>query len=129
VAELLTRASAGITAAAMAAARPVPQPAETALDDGLMPLDPVLYPLGERPVLAPFTGHAVPFSRLVKVLPSAALGGGTQNAPENDEDAARRMRGEGLSYGQIADRLGRSKSWAYNVASGDPVVHANGVAP
>jgi hypothetical protein len=129
VAELLTRASAGITAAAMAAARPVPQAAEAALDEALAPLDPVLYPLGERPVLAPFTPHAAPFSSVVKVLPSGTVPGQPQNAPENDEDAARRMRGEGLSYGQIADRLGRSKSWAYNVANGAPVAHANGSTP
>ncbi len=54
VAELLTRASAGITAAAAAAVRPVAdaerQAAESVPeppgDSALMPLDPVLYPVG-----------------------------------------------------------------------------------
>lgn len=137
VAELLTRASAGITAAALAAAKPVPQdpqaPAETVLDDGLRPLDPVLYPAPFRPVLMPFTGHAVPFTRGGNTLTDQGASGGavngSVNAPESDEQTAIRLREEGKSFAQIAERLGRSKTWAYNTAGGvRPIEHANGSA-
>lgn len=135
VADLLTRASAGITAASAAAAKPLPQAPEPAaveaVAEPLRPLDPVVYPRAERPVLGSFTLPLAPFSGAVNTLPSARAAGerenGSQNG-ENDEQAAARMRDEGLSYGQIADRLGRSKSWAYNVVNGRQVEHANGSA-
>lgn len=134
VAELLAEAAEGIMAAARAAAKPAEQDpqtvAETVLDGGLRPLDPVLYPAPFRPVLVPFTGQAVPFSggRALTPLPgpSGALENGSQNA-ENERDAAVRMRREGLSLGVIADRLGRSKSWVHGVVT-EPVTHANGSA-
>jgi len=136
VAELLTRASAGITAAALAAAKPAAQGPQTAtetdLDDALRPLDPVLYPRSERPVLPSFTALPAPFSTGVKALASGAVPRGPQNDPanaENDRDAAVRLRGEGLSYGQIADRLGRSKSWVHDTVNARPLQHANGSTP
>jgi hypothetical protein len=39
-------------------------------------------------------------------------------ADEDDAAAAVRMRAEGLSYRLIADRLGRSKTWAYIAVNG-----------
>lgn len=138
VAELLTRASAGIAAAA-AAAKPVaqdPEPVEQAVPEPLRPLDPVLYPAPFRPVLVPFTGHADPFTMGGNTLTDQARSGGVVNgrvngavnAPESDEQAAIRLRAQGLSFAQIAEQLGRSKTWAFNVAGGRPVEHVNGSA-
>lgn len=137
VAELLTRASAGITAAAAAALRPVADSArqdgegasEPVSDSVLRPLDPIVYPAGERPVLVPFSAANVlgfSFARTVKELPSARVPETPENGAENDRDAAIRMRREGLSIGVIADRLGRSKSWVHGVVTPPPVEHANG---
>jgi len=139
VAELLAEASAGILAAAQAAARPAPPAGEdtaqagagSVLDDGLRPLDPVLYPAPFRPVLVPFTAQAAPFSgsRALTPLPGAA--GSAENGAangENEREAALRMRREGLSYGQIAARLERSKSWVHGVVGPSQVAHANGSA-
>lgn len=105
---------------------------EPALDSALRPLDPVLYPAAERPVLPPFApANALGFSfaPIVKALPSGRVPHPTQNDganAENDRDAAIRMRSEGLSIGVIADRLGRSKSWVHGVVTPAPVEHANG---
>lgn len=105
------------------------QAAETAPDSALRPLDPILYPAGERPVLPSFTALLGPFCGGIKALPSGraaqASADGSVSA-ENERDAAIRMHGEGLSYGQIGDRLGRSKSWAYGAVNGREVEHANG---
>lgn len=109
-------------------------PPDPVVDEALRPLDPVLYPRRERRVLSSFsTANALgfPFAPGVKTLPSARLPQPPQNAAqnaENDRDAAVRMRGEGLSIGAIADRLGRSKSWVHGVVTPDPVEHANGHA-
>lgn len=136
VAELLTRASAGIAAAAAAAAKPVPSrfPTETepSVDSALMPLDPVLYTLGERSVLVSFPAFAAqrnPFAARLNPLPPSRGLQTVENDPanaENERDAATRMRREGLSIGQIADRLGRSKSWVHGIVAGLEVEHANG---
>lgn len=138
VAELLTRASAGITAAAAAAVKPVPDAAqqgveaasEPSIDRALRPLDPIVYPSAERPVLAPFPGwnaQRIPFQPLKALTATGGDFGNAWNDLENDEnerDTAIRMRADGSSFGEIADRLGRSKSWAYRVAG--HVEHANG---
>lgn len=141
VAELLAEASEGIMAAARAAAKPAEQDpqttAETALDDGLRPLDPVLYPAPFRPVLVPFTGHADPFTAGGNTLTDQAGSGGAVNGavndgvngPESDEQTAIRLREQGKSFAQIAEHLGKSKTWAYNVAGAvQPIEHANGSA-
>lgn len=113
-------------------AEAAPEPAE---DSALRPLDPVLYPAAERPVLPPFApANALGFSfaPIVKALPSGRVPHPTQNDganAENDRDAAIRMRSEGLSIGVIADRLGRSKSWVHGVVTPAPVEHANGHKP
>ena len=123
----LLGAPAGSTRQALETA---PEPAE---DSALRPLDPIVYQASERPVLGSFTLPLAPFSGTVKALPAARVPEPMQNDPqnglENDEDAAARMREQGLSYGEIARRLGRSKSWAYGVVNGREVEHANGHAP
>lgn len=115
------------TAALLAGA--AQQAAETVPDSALRPLDPVFYPASERPVLASFTALPSPFFGGIKALPSRrvaqARANGAANA-ENERDAAVRLHGEGLSYGQIAEQLGRSKSWAYGAVNGREVEHANG---
>jgi hypothetical protein len=88
----------------------------TSNDGALQPLDPIIYPPSVRPVLPSFTALVGPFSGDSKAL------------TENERDAAIRMRGEGLSLGVIADRLGRSKSWVHGVVTADPVEHVNGSA-
>ena len=124
------------TAALLAAPSGRPQePAESAPEpvesSALRPLDPVVYPAAERPVLGSFTLPLAPFSATVKALPAARVPEPPQNDPqnaENERDAAIRMRGEGLSFGAIADRLGRSKSWVFNAVNGSEIEHANGSA-
>lgn len=105
---------------------------EPAVDPALQPLDPVVYPAAERPVLGSFTLPLAPFSNTVKALPAARPAQAPENDPanaENDEETAARLRlDEGLSYGEIARRLGRSKSWAYGVVNGREIPHANGSA-
>lgn len=144
VAELLTEAAAGIMAAVLAAAKPVPQdsePVEQAAAQALRPLDPVVYPAPFRTVLVPFTGHGDPFTAGGNTLADRGVSGGAVNDPvndpvngavngaEGDEQAAIRLRAEGKSFAQIAERLGKSKTWAYNVAGGvQPIEHANGSA-
>lgn len=78
---------------------------------------PALYPLPQRTVLAPFgpfsgafNGQAVPFSATVNTLPDSG--------PVDPAENAKQMRDQGLSYGQIADRLGRSKSWVHGAVNG-----------
>lgn len=78
----------------------------------LQPLAPVIYPLPQRPALPSF--QPVPGSFKPQVVPFPS-----------DEDRARAMRDKGLSFGEIAERLERSKSWAYRACS-TPVPHANG---
>ncbi len=108
------------TAALLAADGAAPE----AVDPALRPLDPVIYPQAERVVLAPFTEQAIPFAPPLKALPSvepAAL----ESAPRSEADAAEtaaRMREQGMSYGRIAERLGRSKTWAYTAVNGRAVV-------
>ncbi len=112
---------------------PGEQAPEPSSDSALRPLDPVFYPLGERTVLAAFSAPPGPFSHGAKALttghgseaPQTALENDPANG-ENERDAAIRMRGEGLSLGVIADRLGRSKSWVHGVVTAPPVEHANG---
>lgn len=134
VADLLTRASAGISAAAAAAVKPAPQdpePVEQPVAQALRTLDPVLYPAPFRPVLVPFTAQAAPFSASRALTPLPGAAGPAENGAangENERDAAVRMRREGLSLGVIADRLGRSKSWVHGVVTAEPVEHANGSA-
>lgn len=109
-------------------AETAPEPVESS---ALRPLDPVVYQATERPVLGSFTLPLAPFSNTVKALPAARVPEPTQNDPqnaENERDAAIRMRGEGLSFGAIADRLGRSKSWVFNTVNGSEIEHANGSA-
>lgn len=108
---------------------------EPAVDPALMPLDPVLYAPGVRPVLPSFTVPLVPFASSVKALPPARVPAAPENDPanaengsENERETAIRMRREGASFQQIADRLGRSKSWAYDAAGDVPIEHANGSA-
>jgi len=107
---------------------------EPALDSALRPLDPILYPVGERPVLptfAAFTAQRFPFGPTVKALPTGPVPGARENDganAENDRDAAVRLRGEGLSLSVIAERLGRSKTWVHGVVTTPPVEHANGHA-
>lgn len=78
---------------------------------------PTIYPTPQRTVLAPFApfsgpfnGQAVPFSATVNTL--------ANQAPADPVENARQMRDQGLSYGQIADRLGRSKSWVHGAVNG-----------
>lgn len=139
VADLLTEASAGILAAAAAARKPgIPasdnareQDSETASHESagepvsaaLRPLDPIVYPAAGRPALAvpeSFTPHVIPFTAPVNSLPA--------DEPESADDAARRLHTAGLSYGAIADQLGRSKTWAYHAVNGRPIEHVNGAA-
>jgi len=104
-------------------------PPDTAESSALMPLDPIVYPASERPVLPSFTVPLAPFSSTVKALPSGRVPDPSENDAqnaENERDAAIRMRGEGLSFGVIAERLGRSKSWVFNTVNGSEIEHANG---
>jgi hypothetical protein len=78
----------------------------------LQALAPVLYPLPERPALPSF--QTVPGSSKPQVVPFPS-----------DEERARAMRDKGLSFGEIAERLERSKSWAFRACS-TAVPHANG---
>jgi hypothetical protein len=135
VAEILT--AHGDTAALLAApastvrqgAEPAPQPT---VDSPLRPLDPVVYPANERAVSVPFPSFSAqpnPFDSTVKALPSARVPETPVNGEANtanERDTAVMMRRGGSSFQQIADALGRSKSWAYDVAGGVPIKHANG---
>lgn len=127
------------TAALLAAPTTGPQStadtaAESAQGSTLRQAGMVVYPLGERPVLPSFTSPnalGFSFSAPFKALPSGRIPQPSQNDPENaenDRDAAVRLRGEGLSIGVIAHRLGRSKSWVHGVVTPPPVEHANGSA-
>lgn len=78
----------------------------------LQPLAPVVYPLPQRSALPAF--QAVPGSFKPQVVPFPS-----------DEERARAMRDKGLSFGEIAERLERSKSWAFRACS-TAVPHANG---
>lgn len=110
-------------------ARAPQRPAETTPDSALRPLDPIVYPVGERPVLASFTALPSPFCSGIKALPSGRVPQAPANDSadaENERDAALRLHAEGLSYGQIGERLGRSKSWAYSAVNGREIEHTNG---
>lgn len=94
----------------------VPDGAEEGAQKGaepvLEPIAPVLYPLPQRPALPSF--QTVPGSTKPQVVPFPS-----------DEDRARALRDKGLSFGEIAERLERSKSWAFRACS-TAVPHANG---
>lgn len=141
VAQILTAHAETAALLAAPAARSL-EPAETvpdaASDSALRPLDPIVYPAGERPVLvpfAPFTAQRSPFAHAVKTLPVGGVPGGRANGEanaangvESERDTAVRMRRAGASFQQIADALGHSKSWAYDAAGDVPIEHANGSA-
>jgi hypothetical protein len=57
-----------------------------------------------------------------------AWGGVRLRATASEKDAAMRLRAEGLSYGQIGARLGRSKTWAHSHASGPVPVMGGGTS-
>ena len=90
-------------------------------------IEPVIYPAANRPGLPPFapfqsvpqpfTAQANPFQAGVNNLPTPAA--------TDPIEEARDLHSQGLSYGQIADRVGRSKSWAYR-AINEAVLAANG---
>lgn len=78
-----------------------------------------------RPVLnvlssftRPFPPQDKPFSAPVKTLPSPP--------PENPVQQARELQRQGLSYQEIGDRLGKSKTWAYNAVNGRAPASVNG---
>lgn len=137
MAEILT-AHADTATLLSAPAGTVRQDAESALQPAinstLHPLDRIVFPANERPVLESFPSFSAqhnPFDPNVKDLPSAQV----PEAPENGEanvanerNTAVRMRREGASFQQIADALGRSKSWAYDVAGDVPIEHTDGHA-
>lgn len=141
VAEILTahQETAALLAGPATGPQEAPEPAETG--NALMPLDPIVYPLTERPVLSPFgaaNALGIPFSPGARaVLPWLGFsatqnalenGQNAENDAENDRGAAMRMRTAGMSIGAIADQLGRSKSWVHGVVTAEPVEHANGSA-
>lgn len=79
----------------------------------------------ERPVLnvlssftRPFPPQDKPFSEPVNTLPSAP--------PQDPAAQARVLQRQGLSYQQIGDRLGKSKTWAYNAVNGQAPASVNG---
>lgn len=86
-------------------------------------IEPVIYPPADRaalpfqtvpqPVPESFTPQVGPFQEPVNGLSADPI------------DAARELSRQGLSFQQIGDRLGRSKSWAYRAVT-DTVTHANG---
>jgi hypothetical protein len=126
VADLLTRASGGITAAALAAAKPAPP-----IDEALRPLDPITYPAHERAVRPPFARQLTPFSPHANTLTeagAASAGAGLAPELEDEADTAARLRAEGLSYGQIAARMGRSKTWAFETVNSHPAQGAPAAA-
>lgn len=92
-----------------------------------MPLDPIVYQRSERPALSvqpPFSAPVIPFTgtRALTVAPDP-------DDTEDDATAARRMRAEGKSFAEIGACLGRSKTWAFNVAGpAADVEHVNGHA-
>lgn len=104
--------------AALLAAPVVGRHAEQVTAEALpMPLDPIVYQRSERPAL-PFTALAIPFTGNANALTDGhddTADDDTAEA-ETDEQQARRLRAEGNSFAVIAARLGRSKTWAYNVA-------------
>ena len=141
VAEILTahQETAALLAAPAAGPQQAPEPAGTAR--GLMPLDPIVYPLEERPVLpafGPANALGFPFSPGGRALPAwlgfrpaqNALENGqnAENEAQNDKADAVRMRAGGMSIGAIAERLGHSKSWVHGVVTAESVEHANGSA-
>lgn len=78
--------------------------------------EPVLSVLD--PFTRPFPPQTKPFSASVKTLPSRPLADPAQQARE--------LHQQGLSYQQIADRLGMSKTWAYNAVNGQVPTSVNG---
>jgi Protein of unknown function (DUF2637) len=135
VAVILTAHSdtAALLAAPADAARKYPEaPPQPTVDSPLRALDPIVYPANERPVSEPFpsfNAQTNPLDPTVKALQSARVPATPENGEANtanERDRAVRMRRGGASFQQIADALGRSKSWAYDVASNVPIEHANG---
>ncbi len=96
----------------------VPAVAEEAPETGegpvLQAVGPVIYPLPQRPALPAF--QAVSAAVPPQAIPS-----------QSDEERARKLRANGLSFERIGTRLGRSKSWAHRAAQDVPV--ANGSKP
>jgi hypothetical protein len=133
VAQVLGDHATTVALLAGTATAPVPDTApEPSEGSALMPLDPIVYPAGKRPVLFPFpvpNAQRIPFQPL-KALTARGEGleaaGNDARSDENERDVAIRMRADGSSFGEIADRLGRSKSWAYRAAGDVPIGHANG---
>lgn len=125
VADLLSRACAGITAAALAAAKPAPP-----VDEALRPLDPITYPAHERAVRPPFAWQIAPFFPRANTLTEAGAPAAADPAPEPEDEAgtAARLRAEGLSYGQIAARMGRSKTWVFEAVNSHPAQGAPAAA-
>jgi len=79
----------------------------------------------ERPVLnvlspftRPFPPQDSPFSAAVNTLPPPPSG--------NPAKQARELHQQGLSYQEIGDRLGRSKTWAFNAVKGQTPASVNG---
>lgn len=85
-------------------------------------------PVRNRPVLnaltpftRPFPPQDSPFSPPVKTLPSTQSGDPVKQARE--------LQRQGLSYQQIADRLGKSKTWAFNAVNAQAPTSVNGHGP
>ncbi|MEY9909750.1 hypothetical protein ABIA35_005993 [Catenulispora sp. MAP12-49] len=70
------------------------------------------------PFTRPFPPQASPFSAPVNTLPSPQ--------PADPVQQARELQRQGLSYQQIGDRLGRSKTWAFNAVNGQAPASVNG---
>lgn len=72
------------------------------------------------PFTRPFPPQANPFSATVNTLPLPQ--------PADPVQQAREFQRQGLSYQQIGDRLGRSKTWAFNAVNGQAPASVNGHA-
>lgn len=82
------------------------------------PVRPVLNVLS--PFTRPFPPQDSPFSAPVNTLPSPQSG--------NPVEQARELQRQGLSYQQIGDRLGKSKTWAFNAVNAQVSTAVNGSA-
>ncbi len=125
--EALIGLGAGNLARAASQAKTAHRPAAPP-PSGPRALDPILYPAQSRPVLpvlAPFTPQANPFARISTLPPGANAASGPRGG-EDEHSAARRLHAEGMSYGQIAAALGRSKSWVHGVVNTRAIQHTNG---
>jgi hypothetical protein len=70
------------------------------------------------PFARPFPPQSNPFSPPINTLPSPPSA--------NPVEQARELQRQGLSYQQIADRLGMSKTWAFNAVNGQAPASVNG---